>query len=219
LRLPLGRPMQKRDVARAWALGPLGARPGPRLWILGVSLVVCSDLSPAAWIVTSTEPWHRLVTIGPAGFAAYARVRFIPDPTYQGQPEHEADLDASPGETDQWRAMLHLLAADTIHPDDCYFGSWRAGIPGVGSRLAHLRCSPRRSDSGPLLLPVSRVALGSRVLRSARAGRDLGSARVLAWRHARVRLAIGPHVVRRGGYRPTLGRDRGVRADDRAPDR
>jgi hypothetical protein len=95
-----------------------------------VSLVVCSDLSPATWIVTSNEPWQRLVTFGPAGFAAYARVRFIPDPSYQGQQEHEADLGASPGETDQWRALLRLLAADSAHPDDCYFGLWEGwGFP------------------------------------------------------------------------------------------
>lgn len=43
-------------------------------------LAVCSDLSPADWIVASDIPWTRLVTIGPAGFAAYARGRFIPDP-------------------------------------------------------------------------------------------------------------------------------------------
>jgi len=80
--------------------------------------------------VTSNEPWQRLVTIGPAAFAAYARVRFIPDPTHQGQQEHEADLDGSPGDTDQWRALLHLLAADTADPDDCYFGLWEGwGFP------------------------------------------------------------------------------------------
>ena len=89
-----------------------------------MSLVVCSDLSPATWIATSNEPWQRLVTFGPAGFAAYARVRFIPDPTHQGQQEHEADLDASPDETAQWRALLHVLAAHTVHPADCYFGLW-----------------------------------------------------------------------------------------------
>ena len=51
------------------------------------------------------------MTFGPIGFPAYARVRFIPDPIHEGQREHEADLDASPGETDQWRALLQLLAS------------------------------------------------------------------------------------------------------------
>ena len=64
------------------------------------------------------------MTFGPAGFPAYARVRFIPDPTYQGQQEWEADLDASPGEIEQWRALLQLLATETSDPSDCYFGLW-----------------------------------------------------------------------------------------------
>lgn len=59
-------------------------------------LTICSDLSPASWIVTSDVRWDRLVTFGPTGFAAYARVRFIPDPTHQGQKESEARF---PGDT------------------------------------------------------------------------------------------------------------------------
>lgn len=87
-------------------------------------LAVCSDLSPADWIVASDLPWPRLVTIGPAGFAAYARVRFIPDPTREDQRESEADPDASPDEVDQWRALLGLLATGAGDPEDCYFGLW-----------------------------------------------------------------------------------------------
>ena len=48
-------------------------------------LAVCSDLSPADWIVASEVTWGQLATFGPAGFAAYVRVRFIPDPTREGQ--------------------------------------------------------------------------------------------------------------------------------------
>ena len=87
-------------------------------------LAVCSDLSPADWIVASDIPWPRLVTIGPSGFAAYARVRFIPDPIREDQRETEADLDASPDEVDQWRSLLGLLATSTADPDNCYFGLW-----------------------------------------------------------------------------------------------
>jgi hypothetical protein len=89
-----------------------------------VSLAICSDLSPASWIVASDVAWDRLVTFGPLGFAAYARVRFIPDPTHLGQQESEAELDASPSETEQWRALLQLLAAETSDPSDCFFGLW-----------------------------------------------------------------------------------------------
>lgn len=89
-----------------------------------MSLGICSDLSPASWLVTSDVPWDRLVTFGPAGFPAYARVRFIPDPTHRRQREWEADLDASPSETEQWRALLQILARETSDPSDCYFGLW-----------------------------------------------------------------------------------------------
>ncbi|MHB1572248.1 MAG: hypothetical protein ACYC0H_24000, partial [Solirubrobacteraceae bacterium] len=82
------------------------------------------DLSPANWIVTSDVPWARLVTFGPSGFATYARVRFIPDPTYEGQREVEADLGGSRGEVEQWRALLQLLANETSDPSDCYLGLW-----------------------------------------------------------------------------------------------
>ena len=87
-------------------------------------LAVCSGLSPADWIVASDLPWPRLVTIGPSGFAAYARVRFIPDPIREDQRENEVDPDASPDEVDQWRALLGLLATGAAGPDNCYFCLW-----------------------------------------------------------------------------------------------
>lgn len=87
-------------------------------------LSICSDLSPASWLVAGDAAWDQLVSFGPTGFPAYARVRFIPDPNYPGQKENEADLGASPGEVEQWRALLQLLASATSDPSDCYFGLW-----------------------------------------------------------------------------------------------
>ncbi|TDU30539.1 hypothetical protein EDF61_101500 [Arthrobacter sp. JUb115] len=49
-------------------------------------LFPCSDQEAAKWITTGVEHWCNLVTLGPPGFPAYARLRFIPDPTYEGQP-------------------------------------------------------------------------------------------------------------------------------------
>jgi hypothetical protein len=93
-------------------------------------LDVCSDLSPEDWIVATDLPWQRLVTFGPAGFAAYARVRFIPDPIREDQQEIDADPHASPDEVDQWRALLKLLDAATDGPDNCCFGLWEGwGFP------------------------------------------------------------------------------------------
>ena len=56
-----------------------------------MSLRSCSDPSAAAWITSSKRPWHQLVTFGPSGFDAYARLRFLPDPRYDGQPERLLD--------------------------------------------------------------------------------------------------------------------------------
>ena len=155
-------------------------------------LDVCSDLSPADWIVASHIPWKRLVTIGPGGFSAYVRVRFIPDPTHVGQRENEADLDGSPDEIEQWRAMLQLLSEETADPDDCYFGLWDGwGFPTV----ANLRRHGQRRIRGSRLLPVSRVAVGCRDPRNAGPCWDLEPARVRVRRDARVRLARRSHVV------------------------
>ena len=57
-------------------------------------------------------------------------MRFIPDPTHEGQQEFEADCDASPGEVEQWRALLQLLSTETADPSDCYYGLWEGwGFP------------------------------------------------------------------------------------------
>jgi hypothetical protein len=52
----------------------------------------CTDTSAADWLVNSPTPPWQLITFGPLGFEAYARLRYIPDPTRPGQQEHEADV-------------------------------------------------------------------------------------------------------------------------------
>jgi len=90
-----------------------------------VPLTLCSDLSPADWITTSDLPWEQLVTFGPAGFAAYARLRILPDPQFDGQRENDVRLaeDATP-ESEQLAAVLQVLREHTGTPDDCYFCLW-----------------------------------------------------------------------------------------------
>jgi hypothetical protein len=89
-----------------------------------MALTLCTDLSPADWLVASTLPWGRLVTFGPAGFEAYARLRFLPDPAYEGQSEADAYVDDSPSEADRLRTLLGLLAVHTTTPDVCYCCLW-----------------------------------------------------------------------------------------------
>jgi hypothetical protein len=90
-----------------------------------VTLTPCTDLSAADWLTTSHLPWAELVTFGPAGFAAYARLRFIPDPVYDGQSENDVEIeDDHPSDMTQLRTALALLATRTTTPDDWYVAYW-----------------------------------------------------------------------------------------------
>jgi len=87
-----------------------------------VSLSPVPDRSAADWVARSDLPWDRLVTFGPAGFDAYARLRFLPDPVRRGQRESDAHPDwRSP---DQAATLLAVLAGHTATPDDCFVGLW-----------------------------------------------------------------------------------------------
>ena len=88
-----------------------------------MSLRSCSDASAAAWITSSERPWHQLVTFGPSGFDAYARLRFLPDPSYDGQPESVLDV-GGPAEYDLLRATLEVLRQHTAASDAVYFCVW-----------------------------------------------------------------------------------------------
>lgn len=87
-----------------------------------MTLTSCSDLSAAGWIAESDLPWPQLVCFGPAGFEAYARLRFLPDPDYPGQSENDAYRDQHT--IDQLPTLFELLAAHTSTPSDCYFCVW-----------------------------------------------------------------------------------------------
>lgn len=90
-----------------------------------MSLTACSDVSPADWIVGSALPWSRLVAFGPSGFAAYARLRHLPDPTYHGQSENEADVEGTRWEDrDQLATLMQVLGSHTTTPEDCYVCVW-----------------------------------------------------------------------------------------------
>lgn len=90
-----------------------------------MSLSWCSDVSPAAWLAASGTPAGHLIGFGPAGFADYARLRFIPDPTHPGQRENDNDSDGLPeSEAALMRGVLDVLARHTATPDDCFFCLW-----------------------------------------------------------------------------------------------
>lgn len=90
-----------------------------------MALTPCSELSDASWIMASDRPWQQLVGFGPAGFPAYARLRFLPDPAYEGQSENDVEIEGpAPSEVAQLRAVLVGLTPHTRTPDDCYFCLW-----------------------------------------------------------------------------------------------
>lgn len=90
-----------------------------------MSLTLCTDVSPADWITGSELSWVQLVGFGPSGYAAYARLLFLPDPAYEGQSENDVDLpDDAPGADELWGRALDVLARHTSTPDDCYVCLW-----------------------------------------------------------------------------------------------
>jgi len=90
-----------------------------------VGLSVAADNSAAEWLVRADVPWEQLVAFGPAGFAAYARLRFIPDPERPGQVEGDVALpEDHPSDIAQARRALGILAKFTATPEQCYFCLW-----------------------------------------------------------------------------------------------
>jgi hypothetical protein len=90
-----------------------------------VTLQYCDDVSAAEWIVHANIPWTQLVEFGPPDFPAYARLRFIPDPTKPGQSESDVNIaEDHPSDMQQTARALDHLRGFTATPEDCYFGVW-----------------------------------------------------------------------------------------------
>ena len=87
-----------------------------------MTLTFCWDVSAANWIAHSEVRWSQLVGFGPAGFDAYARLRFLPDPARPGQSEN--DVQAEDWRTGQLSRLFEVLATHTATPEDCYFCVW-----------------------------------------------------------------------------------------------
>lgn len=84
---------------------------------------------PAAWIADLT--FLEATTFGPPDFAAYARLRFIPDPTRPGQSENQVEIpDEYVSDLDQARRVFSHLARQTTTAEHCYFCIW-VGYPYV----------------------------------------------------------------------------------------
>lgn len=90
-----------------------------------MTLTPCSDATAADWITTSRQWWWHLVTVGPQAFAAYARLRLIPDPAYPGHSEN--DVGRPPEALDdieQQRVAVDTLLPHTSTPEDGHVMLW-----------------------------------------------------------------------------------------------
>src|SRR6187431_1783282 len=102
----------------------------------------------AAWITGSRVPVDQLITFGPSGLPAYARVRLIPDPVTSTMREADVILtEDHPGDLEQVQRTVRLLSAFTTTADDGWFCLWDgysdAPVPrGLADALVHL---PTRS--------------------------------------------------------------------------
>lgn len=94
-----------------------------------MTLAPCPDTSAADWITHSTWPWQRLVEFGPEGFEAYARLRVVPDPQFEGQLENAIESTSPLPEVAQLGVAVALLSGHTGSPDHCYVAWWE-GWPG-----------------------------------------------------------------------------------------
>jgi hypothetical protein len=109
-------------------------------------------VSAADWIVQAKIPCEQLINFGPAGFPAYARLRFLRDPTGPGQTEADAYVadDHLPG-TEQTRLALEHLRRFTATPEDCYFCVWEG--------YSHISFPPSVLDGPMVTIPHRRYFL------------------------------------------------------------
>lgn len=83
------------------------------------------DLSAADWLASTNADPVSLITFGPAGFEAYGRLRYVPDPDTPGLSEAEVFLSEDhPSDIRQARIVLRALAEHTQASAQCFFCVW-----------------------------------------------------------------------------------------------
>lgn len=128
-----------------------------------VGLSPCADVTPAAWLTDGARPWDELVGFGAAGFPAYARLRFIPDPTHPGQDEVDGARGTErPPELEQLRTAADALSRYTTTSDHLYTCLWEgwglAGYDGSDPTAGNYLSLPHR---GYYLFVGTRADLGA----------------------------------------------------------
>jgi hypothetical protein len=125
-----------------------------------MTLTFCPDRTPADWIADSDLPWQRLVTFGPAGFDAYARLRLLPDPVRRGQSEN--DVEAEDWRIHQLPSLFEVLGDHTTTPDSCYFCVWEGfgnTEPPIDDDAAYVVAGSAGTEAQPGLAPERGTSL------------------------------------------------------------
>lgn len=133
-------------------------------------LEVCTDLSPAAWLNDGEAPEQELISLGPSGFPAYARLRFIPDPAYPGQCENEQFDESAPAERERLRRALDILLRHTTTPQQCHFCLWDGWGWTIRERDGEWSIETEQRGERPLDTPTWPDVMPSRYVEHRRAG-------------------------------------------------
>ena len=113
-----------------------------------MALTLCSDLGVADWLVRSGTDAEQLINFGPSGFEAYARLRFIPDPSHPGQSEADVVVEAAHlSDIAQTQRALRILGRFSGSPSDWYFCVWD-GFSDVELHQRIRRPPSRRTNRG-----------------------------------------------------------------------
>lgn len=182
-----------------------------------MGLILTDDIRPADWIASSMLDWATLVEFGPSGFPAYARLRFLPDPSRPGQSENDAPDEGEERDAwrrRQWAVLMRILARHSSTPQDCYVCVWegysssdpdevigtqQAPTDGLqrmplqyrddpAGHWARAPMSPRKRPSTPMVVvPNRRYYLFRGTVEDAARWREDGSSDELRVEHVRLR--------------------------------
>jgi len=168
-----------------------------------MALTVCRDRSVADWLVGSDTDPQRLITFGPAGFDAYARLRFIPDPTTAGEVEADVQVGAThPRDIDQARRALRLLGRFSTTPDEWFFCVWDGY-----SDIVLPEAAPRLTDLPHRQYVVLQGGLDDLDAWDEQLGFGLAAPPAFAWPADRAccfASDVDPHWAGIGGARPAI---------------
>jgi hypothetical protein len=125
----------------------------------------CSDVAAAQWITARDQHWWDLVTLGPTGFPAYARLRFIPDPAYEGQSGSEGanqtgvrSVGDTLSESEQLRIAVQTLLHQVSSPTEGYLLMWdgygESMIPELVLGIPHVVITDDEAPPDPSVSPA-----------------------------------------------------------------